>query len=177
MIFFIQRHSIPMLEDLVVLVNEQDEEIGTMPKLEAHQKGLLHRAFSVLIYNSKKEMLIHQRAMGKYHSEGLWTNACCSHPKPEETVVEAAHRRLQEELGFDCELNNEFDFIYQTPLENQLFEHEYDHVLSGIYDGIFEPNPAEVMDYRWVSVAELKQEIFLKPDAFTFWFKLIMEKC
>ncbi|MDD2983206.1 MAG: isopentenyl-diphosphate Delta-isomerase [Crocinitomicaceae bacterium] len=166
-----------MLEDLVVLVNEQDEEIGTMPKLEAHQKGLLHRAFSVLIYNSKKEMLIHQRAMGKYHSEGLWTNACCSHPKPEETVVEAAHRRLQEELGFDCELNNEFDFIYKTPLENQLFEHEYDHVFSGIYDGHFEPNPEEIMDYRWVSIADLKQEISLKPADFTFWFKLIMEKC
>lgn len=166
-----------MLEDFVVLVNEQDQEIGVMPKLEAHQKGLLHRAFSVLIYNSKNEMLIHQRAMGKYHSEGLWTNACCSHPKPGETVIEAAHRRLQEEMGFDCALQHHFHFTYKTPLENQLFEHEFDHVLSGIYEGEFTPNPEEVMDFRWVSTNDLKAEIAKNPAAFTFWFKMILEKC
>ncbi len=166
-----------MLEDFVVLVNEQDQEIGLMPKLEAHQKGLLHRAFSVLIYNSKNEMLIHQRAMGKYHSEGLWTNACCSHPKPGEAVIEAAHRRLQEEMGFDCALQHQFHFTYKTTLENQLFEHEFDHVLSGIYEGEFTPNPEEVMNFRWVSTNDLKAEIAKSPDAFTFWFKMIMEKC
>lgn len=166
-----------MVEDLVILVNEQDEPIGSMPKLEAHEKGLLHRAFSVLVYNSKNEMLIHQRAMGKYHSEGLWTNACCSHPKPGETVVEAAHRRLEEEMNFDCDLKCEFDFIYKTPLENELFEHEFDHVLSGTFEGKFTPNPSEVMDYRWISLSDLKAEIASKPESFTFWFKMIVEKC
>ncbi len=166
-----------MAEDLVVLVNEQDEEIGIMPKLEAHQKGLLHRAFSVLIFNSKNEMLIHQRALGKYHSEGLWTNACCSHPKPGESVMEAAHRRLKEEMGFDCKVTPKFHFIYQTSLENNLFEHEFDHVLTGIYEGDFTPNPAEVMNYRWIAIADLKKEINSHPASFTFWFKAIMEKC
>ena len=166
-----------MVEDLVILVNEQDEPIGSMPKLEAHQEGLLHRAFSVLVYNAKNEMLIHQRAMGKYHSEGLWTNACCSHPKPGETVIEAAHRRLEEEMNFDCDLKHEFNFIYKTPLENDLFEHEFDHVLSGTFEGEFTPNPSEVMDYRWISLADLKIEIASKPEAFTFWFKMIIEKC
>jgi isopentenyl-diphosphate delta-isomerase len=166
-----------MLEDLVVLVNEQDEQIGSMPKLEAHQKGLLHRAFSILVYNSKNEMLIHQRAIGKYHSEGLWTNACCSHPKPGETIIEAAHRRLKEEMNFDCHLQLKFDFIYKTSLENNLFEHEFDHVLSGVFDGVFIPNSDEVMDFRWVNLSDLKAEVKAKPEAFTFWFKLILENC
>ena len=166
-----------MAEDLVVLVNKEDEAIGEMPKMEAHQKGVLHRAFSILIYNSKNEMLIHQRAMDKYHSQGLWTNACCSHPKPGETLIEAGHRRLVEEMNFDCPLKTEFHFIYKTALENNLFEHEFDHVLSGVYDGYFTPNPEEVMDYRWINVNDLKLEIASNPDAFTFWFKMIMEKC
>ena len=173
----ISLNHISMLEDLVILVNEQDAEIGSMPKLEAHQKAALHRAFSVLIYNAENEMLIHQRSMGKYHSEGLWTNACCSHPKPGETVIEAAHRRLEEEMNFDCPLKEEFHFIYKTPLENDLFEHEFDHVLSGVYEGEFTPNPEEVMDYRWVNVSDLKAEIAARPESFTFWFKTIMEKC
>jgi isopentenyl-diphosphate delta-isomerase len=177
MISIIPRDYFTMIEDLVILVNEQDVEIGVMPKLEAHQKALLHRAFSVLIFNSNDEMLIHQRAMGKYHSEGLWTNACCSHPKPGETIIEAAHRRLEEEMGFDCEVEPKFHFIYQTSLENNLFEHEFDHVLTGVYDGEFIPNPEEVMDYRWVSIADLKEEIKTKPETFTFWFKMILDKC
>ena len=148
-----------MIEDLVILVNEKDEQIGSIGKLEAHQKGLLHRAFSIIVWNDQNEILIHQRAAGKYHSEGLWTNACCSHPKVGESVLEAAHRRLQEEMGFDCELQQKFHFIYKIELENQLFEHELDHVLIGKFNQNPTPNPEEVKDFRWISLLDLKKEI------------------
>jgi isopentenyl-diphosphate delta-isomerase len=163
-----------MVEDLIVLVNEKDEHIGSIGKLEAHQKGLLHRAFSIIVWNDQDEMLIHQRAVGKYHSEGLWTNTCCSHPKVGETILEAAHRRLQEEMGFDCELHQKFHFIYQTELENQLIENELDHVLIGTFNQNPAPNPEEVEDYRWISLEQLKNEIAEKPAQFTFWFKEII---
>jgi isopentenyl-diphosphate delta-isomerase len=163
-----------MIEDLVILVNEKDEQIGHIGKLEAHQKGLLHRAFSIIVWNNQNEMLIHQRAFGKYHSEGLWTNTCCSHPKVGESVLEAAHRRLQEEMGFDCELQQKFHFTYKIELENQLFEHELDHVLIGQYNRNPLPNSAEVLDFRWISLLELKKEIVEKPANFTFWFKEII---
>ncbi len=163
-----------MIEDLVVLVNEKDEQIGSIGKLEAHQKGLLHRAFSIIVWNDQNEILIQQRAFGKYHSEGLWTNACCSHPKVGERVLEAAHRRLQEEMGFDCELQQKFHFIYKIELENQLFEHELDHVLIGKYNRNPLPNPEEVKDFRWISMLDLKKEINEKSANFTFWFKEII---
>ncbi len=163
-----------MIEDLIVLVNEKDEHIGSIGKLEAHQKGLLHRAFSILVWNDKDEILIHQRAFGKYHSEGLWTNTCCSHPKVGETIIEAAHRRLQEEMGFDCELEKKFHFIYQVELENQLIENELDHVLIGKFNQNPTPNPEEVKDFKWISLPELKNEIAEKPEQFTFWFKEII---
>lgn len=163
-----------MAEDLIVLVNENDEHIGSIGKLEAHQKGLLHRAFSIIVWNDQHEILIHQRATGKYHSEGLWTNTCCSHPKLGETILEAAHRRLQEEMGFDCELQQKFHFIYQVELENQLIENELDHVLIGIFNQNPSPNPEEVKDYRWISLKKLKTEIAEKPAQFTFWFKEII---
>lgn len=163
-----------MVEDLIVLVNENDEHIGSIGKLEAHQKGLLHRAFSIIVWNDQDEILIHQRAIGKYHSEGLWTNTCCSHPKVGETILEAAHRRLKEEMGFDCELNQRFHFIYQTKLENQLIENELDHVLIGKFNGNPMPNKEEVKDYQWVTLKKLKNEIAEKPALFTFWFKEII---
>lgn len=165
-----------MDKDLLILVDENDLETGTMPKLEAHQKGLLHRAFSVVISNSANELLIHQRALGKYHSEGLWTNTCCSHPMPGESNLEAAHRRLQEEMGFDCALEKSFDFIYQTPLENGLTEHELDHVFTGTFDGTPHPDPTEVSDFRWISPEKLKAEMALAPEKFTYWFRLIMDR-
>jgi len=163
-----------MEKDLLILVDRNDQEIGTMSKLEAHREGLLHRAFSILVWNSKGEMLIHKRAVGKYHSEGLWTNACCSHPMPGETISEAAHRRLREEMGFDCELEEAFSFIYKEALDNGLTEHELDHVLTGNFDGIPDPDPTEVWDYRWISMDDLSQEIEKNPQSFTCWFKLIV---
>jgi isopentenyl-diphosphate delta-isomerase len=164
-----------MIEDIIVLVNENDESIGSIGKLEAHQKGLLHRAFSIIVWNNQNQILIHQRAFGKYHSEGLWTNTCCSHPKMGETVIEAAHRRLKEEMGFDCQLEQKFHFIYKVKLENQLIENELDHVLIGEFNENPSPNPDEVHDYRWISLPELKKEIDEKPTTFTFWFKEIIQ--
>jgi isopentenyl-diphosphate delta-isomerase len=164
-----------MIEDIIVLVNENDENIGSIGKLEAHQKGLLHRAFSIIVWNNQNQILIHQRAFGKYHSEGLWTNTCCSHPKMGETVIEAAHRRLKEEMGFDCQLEQKFHFIYKVKLENQLIENELDHVLIGEFNENPSPNPDEVHDYRWISLPELKKEIDEKPTTFTFWFKEIIQ--
>jgi isopentenyl-diphosphate delta-isomerase len=164
-----------MIEDIIVLVNENDENIGSIGKLEAHQKGLLHRAFSIIVWNNQNQILIHQRAFGKYHSEGLWTNTCCSHPKMGETVIEAAHRRLKEEMGFDCQLEQKFHFIYKVELENQLIENELDHVLIGKFNENPSPNPDEVNDYRWISLPELKKEIDEKPTTFTFWFKEIIQ--
>jgi isopentenyl-diphosphate delta-isomerase len=164
-----------MIEDIIVLVNENDENIGSIGKLEAHQKGLLHRAFSIIVWNNQNQILIHQRAFGKYHSEGLWTNTCCSHPKMGETVIEAAHRRLKEEMGFGCQLEQKFHFIYKVKLENQLIENELDHVLIGKFNDNPSPNPDEVNDYRWISLPELKKEIDEKPTTFTFWFKEIIQ--
>jgi isopentenyl-diphosphate delta-isomerase len=156
----------------VILVNELDKETGVMEKMEAHEKGLLHRAFSVFITNEKGEMLLHQRALDKYHSGGLWTNACCSHPQPGETVAAAAHRRLKEEMGFDCELKDLFQFTYRTEFHNGLIEHEYDHVLVGIYNGIIHPDPQEVNDFRYLPVKTILQQIQDTPAQFTSWFRL-----
>lgn len=160
----------------VVLVDESDTPQGTMEKLEAHQKGALHRAFSVLTFNSKREVLLQRRAMGKYHSGGLWTNTCCSHPQPKEKVMEAAHKRLQEEMGFNCPLIPAFQFIYRAELDRGLIENEYDHVFFGIYSGKPKPNPSEVMDFRYVSVSDLKKEIQETPEQFTAWFKIILDR-
>jgi isopentenyl-diphosphate Delta-isomerase len=138
----------------VILVDEQDVEIGSMEKLEVHQKGLLHRAFSVFVFNDKQELLLQQRALEKYHSPALWTNTCCSHPSPGETTISAARRRLQEEMGFDTELDFAFHFTYKAEFENGLTEHEFDHVFIGTFNDHFIPNPAEVMDIRYESMLE-----------------------
>jgi len=156
----------------VILVNEQDEPTGAMEKIEAHEKGLLHRAFSVFIFNEQGEMLLQQRAPGKYHSPNLWTNACCSHPAPGEEVSAAAHRRLQEEMGFVTELEKAFAFTYRAEFDNGLTEHEFDHVFVGRYNGPVNPDPLEVSRYRYLNLRELRKELQEQPGLFTEWFKI-----
>ncbi len=161
-------------EILVSLVDKKDNEIAQMEKLEAHQKGLLHRAFSVLIFNDKQELLLQRRAFGKYHSEGLWTNTCCSHPMPGESNLTAAHRRLQEEMGFDCELKELFHFIYKAELDNNLIEYELDHVIIGYSNEAPILNQEEAIDFQWLNIDQLKKEISENSNDFTIWFKLII---
>lgn len=147
-----------------------------MEKMEAHQKGLLHRAFSVFITNSKGEMLLQQRALTKYHSGGLWTNTCCSHPLPGENVLSAAHRRLPEEMGFDCPMQEVYSFTYRAALDNGLTEHEFDHVLVGVYDGAVTPDAEEVLAYRFLTIAAIRRLLAEEPDTFTHWFHLAFPK-
>jgi isopentenyl-diphosphate delta-isomerase len=159
-------------QEMLVLVNEHDEAVGTMEKMEVHRKALLHRAFSVFLFNSAGEMLLQQRALSKYHSGGLWTNTCCSHPHPHETPMEAGKRRTREELGIDVELRPAFSFIYKAELDNELTEHELDHVLVGRYDGDIFPNPEEVMDYCFQSLDTLRENLSAEPSSYTAWFKI-----
>lgn len=158
--------------DDVILVDEYDNQIGTKEKMEAHRKGELHRAFSIFVFNSKNEMLLQQRAIKKYHSGGLWTNTCCSHPKPDEEINKAAHRRLEEEMGFDTKLDEAFAFTYFAELDKGLKEHEYDHVFIGSYEGNIIPNPDEVESFKWISMDTLKQDIKDNPRNYTEWFKI-----
>lgn len=160
--------------DEVVLVNDQDEIIGTMEKMEAHQLGLLHRAFSILIFNARGEMLIQKRAASKYHSAGLWTNACCSHPKPGETMELAVNRRLLEELGIHCKLDFVYKFSYRAEFASGLIENEIDYVYLGIFDGNPVLNPLEVEDFQFMALPDLKNDIQSHPDQYTEWFKLII---
>lgn len=156
----------------VILVNEHDEETGIMEKMEAHEKALLHRAFSVFIFNTDGQMLLQQRASKKYHSPNLWTNACCSHPKPNEKTDNAARRRLKEELGFETELEKIFEFIYKADFDNGLTEYEFDHVYTGIYEGEIKPNPAEVLDFCYKSMEDIQQSIQSHPHKYTVWFAI-----
>jgi len=160
------------MEEEVILVDEQDQPLGTMEKIRAHEKGLLHRAFSVFIFNEKGEMLLQQRSINKYHSAGLWTNACCSHPKPGEDVQRAAQRRLHEELGFVTSIEEIFDFIYKSSFENGLTEYEFDHVFIGIYDDMIEPDKKEVNDFCFKSLDEIKSSLQSNPDQYTSWFHI-----
>jgi isopentenyl-diphosphate Delta-isomerase len=160
----------------VILVDEKDNAIGLMEKMEAHEKGVLHRAFSVFIFNNKHQMLLQQRAIGKHHSGGLWTNACCSHPRSGETTEEAAHRRLQEEMGFDCELKKAFHFIYKKELDNNLTEHELDHVFIGTFNGTPSINSDEVESYKFVALPELIQDVQENENNYTEWFKICLEQ-
>lgn len=163
------------MEEFVVLVDQDDQKLGLMEKQQAHVAGLLHRAFSVFVFNSKGELMIQQRAASKYHSPTLWTNTCCSHPRDNETYEQAAHRRLEEEMGFDCELEYKFNFIYKAHLENDLIEHELDHVFIGTFDDEPKLNPDEVMAYRWVELDDLKKDMKKNPQNYTAWFKIIFE--
>ncbi|HEY3430755.1 MAG TPA: isopentenyl-diphosphate Delta-isomerase [Cyclobacteriaceae bacterium] len=158
----------------VILVDTEDNVVGSMEKMEAHRKGVLHRAFSVLIFNSKGEVLLQKRSTAKYHSAGLWTNTCCSHPKPGEPTAVAVNRRLKEEMGIDIQLEYAYKFLYQTVLENGLIEHELDHVYVGRYDGEPAINLTEVDSWKYAPVGEIKQDMLLSPADYTPWFKLIM---
>jgi len=158
------------LKQEVILVNERDEATGSMEKMEAHRRALLHRAFSIFIFNSKGEMLLQQRADNKYHSAGLWTNACCSHPAPGERVEDAASRRLKEELGFTAPLQKAFTFIYKAGFSNGLTEHEYDHVFVGTYDGSIYPDKHEVKDFIFKPLPEVSEAMATQPEKFTPWF-------
>jgi isopentenyl-diphosphate Delta-isomerase len=165
-----------MTEEFVILVDEQDRELGVMEKMEAHQKGVLHRALSVLIFNSKGEMLLQKRAESKYHSGGLWTNTCCSHPRPSESISDAATRRLREEMGIELKLNHAGSFIYKAKLDQGLTEHELDHVFTGVFDGKPIINKHEVADWKYVSVGSLMMDITTHPTQYTEWFKIILNK-
>ena len=160
----------------VILVNEQDVEVGTMEKLEAHQKAILHRAFSVFIFNKKGEMLLQQRAKNKYHSAELWTNACCSHPSPGEETMTAANRRLVEEMGFSTPLTKIFEFTYKSHFENGLTEHEFDHVYSGTFDGVIKPDPDEVKDFCFKTLDEIEATLQSHPSKYTSWFHIAFPK-
>lgn len=165
-----------MKEENVILVNEMDEQIGLMPKMEAHEKGLLHRAFSVFVFNEKNELMLQQRAHSKYHSPGLWTNTCCSHQREGESNIEAGKRRLQEEMGFSTDLQDTTSFIYKAPFDNGLTEHEFDHILVGKYNNEPNLNPEEAADYKWLQLEEVKEDMKKNPHLYTEWFKIIFNK-
>lgn len=158
----------------VILVNEKDEPIGTMEKMAAHEQALLHRAFSVFIFNSKREMLLQQRSSLKYHSGGLWTNACCSHPAPGQSTEAAASKRLQEEMGFTTSIRKAFDFVYQAAFDNGLTEHEFDHVFLGEYDGEINPDPDEVNAYKYLEMDTLEADMQVQPEQYTAWFRIAL---
>jgi isopentenyl-diphosphate delta-isomerase len=164
------------MEKKVVLVDENDKEIGIANKSEAHQKGLLHRAFSIFVFNRKGEMLLQQRALHKYHSGGLWSNACCSHPQPQEETLVAANRRLKEELGIEANLERLFHFIYQTEFTNGLMEYEYDHVFVGEFEGPISIDKAEINDFCFQGMPGLQLLVKEHPEKFTTWFRLAFPK-
>ena len=165
-----------MIEEQVVLVNEHDEQIGLMPKMEAHEKAVLHRAFSVFIFNAKNELMLQQRAAHKYHSPLLWTNTCCSHQRDDESNIEAGTRRLLEEMGFTTPLKETTSFIYKAPFDNGLTEHELDHIMIGHYEDDPIINTDEVEDWKWMPLEQVKQDISVHPALYTAWFKIIFEK-
>jgi len=165
-----------MKEEQVILVNENDEQIGLMPKMEAHEKAALHRAFSVFVFNEKNQLMLQQRAADKYHSPLLWTNTCCSHQRDGESNIEAGKRRLQEEMGFVCELEEKTSFIYKAPFDNGLTEHELDHIMVGRYSKDPVINREEVGTFKWMTLEQVKDDIALNPKIYTEWFKIIFEK-
>jgi len=164
------------MEEKVILVDREDNQVGTMPKLEAHEKALLHRAFSVFIFNEKGELMLQRRALHKYHSPGLWTNTCCSHQRVGETNIEAGKRRLFEEMGFSCELEDTFWFIYKATFDNGLTEHELDHVMIGKYNAEPKINPDEVAEYKWMTLEDLKTDMKDHSEKYTAWFKIIFQE-
>lgn len=162
------------MEELI-LVDENDNEVGTMEKLAAHKQGKLHRCFSNFIFHSDGRLMLQKRAKSKYHSGGLWTNTCCGHPRPGEGTEAAAHRRLQEEMGFDCELKEIYTFIYKAELDNGISEHEFDHVFSGVTDQEPTLNPEEAEDWKWVEIDALKKDIAANPDHYTYWLRITLD--
>lgn len=164
------------MEEKVILVNEKDDQLGLMGKMEAHQKAVLHRAFSVFVFNKKGELLLQQRALDKYHSPGLWTNTCCSHQRDGESNIEAGKRRLEEEMGFSCDLEELFWFVYKASFDNGLTEHELDHVMIGYYDHDPKINKEEVASYKWMLLEDVKKDIDVHPELYTEWFKIIFKE-
>ena len=160
----------------VVVVNEHDVAIGVEDKTRAHLLGLLHRAFSIFIVNSSSQLLLQRRALAKYHSRGLWSNTCCGHPRPGESINQASRRRLREEMGFDADLESVFQFRYRADLEEGLIENEYDHVLVGLFDGVPEPDPAEVAEYRWVDPSTLSLDLEAHAESYTYWFRISFDR-
>lgn len=164
------------MEENVILVDEQDNQLGLMPKMEAHEKAVLHRAFSVFIFNTKGELMLQQRAAHKYHSPLLWTNTCCSHQRDGESNIVAGKRRLEEEMGFKTDLKEVFSFVYKALFDNGLTEHELDHVMVGTFSGEPQINIDEVASYKWMSLEAVKNDIELHPDLYTAWFKIIFKE-
>jgi isopentenyl-diphosphate delta-isomerase len=164
------------MEERVILVNELDEPIGTMEKMEAHEKAVLHRAFSVFILNKNNEIMLQQRAHHKYHSPLLWTNTCCSHQRAGESNIEAGTRRLREEMGFEVNLKELFHFIYKAPFDNGLTEHELDHVMIGYFDNEPEVNSEEVESWKWMKIEDIKEDMIVNPEIYTIWFKIIFDE-
>lgn len=164
------------MPEYVILVDEQDQPVGTAEKLRAHVEGWLHRALSVFVFNTDGALLLQQRHPAKYHSGGLWSNTCCSHPRPGEDVTAAAHRRLKEEMGFDCDLERVSHFFYKAKLDETLYEHECDHLFSGRFDGTPVPNAEEVADWRWVDVHALAEDLAAHPERYTFWLPLALQR-
>lgn len=169
-------NSNKMPKEKVILVDEFDNAIGEMEKMEAHEKAELHRAFSVFIFNADNQLMLQQRALTKYHSPGLWTNTCCSHPRPDEDVLKAGHRRLQEEMGFDCDLQKIFDFVYIAKFDHGLTEHEFDHVLVGRYIDPPVINPEEVADWKWMNMEDIAAEMKTQPEKYTIWFRIAFDR-
>jgi isopentenyl-diphosphate delta-isomerase len=165
-----------MVTEKVVLIDENDIATGEMEKMEAHEKAVLHRAFSMFIFNNQQELMLQQRAEKKYHSPGLWTNTCCSHPRPGEKVEIAAHRRLVEEMGFDCEIDKIFDFIYKAKLDKGLSEHEFDHIFVGVFNGNPIINADEVKNWKWMKMDDISNDMKMNPENYTVWFKIAFER-
>lgn len=164
------------MEEYVIWVDRDDVDIGSGEKMATHASGKLHRAFSAVVFNSKGEMLLQQRAPGKYHSGGLWSNTCCGHPRPDEETVAAAQRRLMEEFGFTCELEEAFTFIYTAKLDHELMENEYDHVLCATYDEVQpQPDPDEIAAWRWMTIVKVLADMIQHPEQYTYWFKVLMQ--
>jgi len=161
---------------MIVLVDSQDRAVGLGEKMDVHRRGLLHRAFSAFVFDAAGRLLLHQRAFGKYHCGGLWTNTCCSHPGPDETAAEAGERRLAEEMGFSCALTPLFGFEYRAELDHGLVEHEYDHVLVGTSDAVPAPDPEEVAAYEWVALDEVERRVHAHPERFTPWFRIALPR-
>ena len=164
------------MEERVILVDKNDLEIGTEEKLQAHKQGKLHRSFGILVFNSKNELMLQKRHSSKYHSGGLWTNTCCSHPRPGEKTLEAAHRRLKEEMGFDCELKEAFTFSYNVKFDNGLYENEFYHIFIGYSEQEPKFNPEEAEDWKWMGLQDIATDMSKNPGSYTHWFKLTIPK-
>lgn len=164
------------MEEFVILVDQEDRQTGVMEKIQAHREAMLHRAFSVFVFNSRGELMLQQRALSKYHSPGLWTNTCCSHPRPGEETEAAAHRRMVEEMGFDCKLEKVFHFTYKAPFDNELTEYEVDHVFVGISDEMPDINPEEVESFRFDTLENIETQMQSDPEQFTVWFRIAFDR-